>query len=472
MSNLLQFALVEEVRLRSMMHGVTKIIMHGVEHYLLDAASATFRVSPMFAIRDPPSSAREEDEFRRLCRFRKLGRRPWFRAAREEVAALVSPRNWLGVARMRRISLDPVWKGVLGIILPIVLYKVTFFSLSSRAGVPRNQLPPPRAMLLLYLLSPWALYVGFLASHPIFQTACTVLAFRMIFRSTTLDEATVALGQRVATGRAVRCRRYDLYLPPPNSHEAPAANSGATAKLKDSADDDDATATSAPAIVLMLTGAGVSPTSYAPVAALLSDAGMHVAVLNSEPNLRLPSHHLGYDTVHCLSIQREVLEQLRYPSRIIQWFGLGHSMGCFSLSHLDHEALRMRRIVFWGASPLFVQDLADLSEAGGRLSLLVVQGGDDKLIEMARTSSAQPQQPDLIAQFESKLPRDPGATTTRVLPGGTHRGFGSYESRQLTEPQSLESRTWQQHEAVRLTVQFLLGDSSRQDSRTAAAGGS
>jgi hypothetical protein len=201
---------------------------------------------------------------------------------------------------------------------------------------------------------------------------------------------------------------------------------------------------------------------------------VHVAVLNSEPALRVPSRHTGYDTFYIRSVQRHFRDVLQRMPRqrssadvtddSVRWFGLGHSVGCFTLSHLDFAALNISKLVFWGASPLFVHELADLSRAGedgkSPLSLLVLQGSDDKLLAMATASSSDPQQqqqqhPDFAAEFAAKLPRAT-ATTTRVLPGGTHRGFASYESRALPEPQSDQSRDQQQREAVRLTVQFLL----------------
>jgi hypothetical protein len=426
----------------------------------------------------------ELQECRRLCR------RPFFRAVHEDCLSLLSPRLWAGLARLRRVSFENLGKGIKYVLGPPFLYSLAYAVAHSpwlivgrgaagRESHPRppqpdtgavRLMPRPRTVAIPYALSPWALYHAYRACKPIFTLAAQVAAFRTVFRSRILDEAVVELGRRIRQHRARRCDLYDLYLPPPSNEN----------------EDDPAT------FVLFLPGAGVSPVAYSRPASMLSDAGMHVVVVNTEGTLRLSSHHVGYTTERCRSIQLDALssassEAGKAVATRVRWVGVGHSMGCFTLSHLNWKELQLKKVAFWGISPLFVQDLADLSSSSSFTSscgdnaaseapspsppLLIVQGSDDALNRIAASTN-----PDLERQFYAKLPSISSSSSSSIgssntgagagfstplahvviVEGGTHRGFASYESRLLVEPQGCGQRARQQRRAVDLTVEFVL----------------
>jgi hypothetical protein len=409
----------------------------------------------------------ELGECRRLCR------RPLFRAVQEDFLSLLSPCLWAGLARLRRVSFDSLAKGLMNVLWPPLIYSLAYSVahspwVSARAVPPASStlstMPEPRRAAIPYALSPWALYHLYYSCKPIFALAAQVVAFRTVFRSRLLDEAVVELGRRIRQNRARRCPLYDLYLPPPPPLPSPALPASSDRETW----------------VLFLPGAGVSPVAYSRPAAMLSDAGMCVVVVNTEGTLRLSSHHVGYTTERCRSIQLLALSQKPFSlsqrqarAAGVRWVGVGHSMGCFTLSHLDWKELQLEKVAFWGISPLFVQDLADLSSLplpssspGAPPPLLIVQGSDDALNRIAASTN-----PDLERQFYAKLPSmsenasasvlDAATSATplahvAMVEGGTHRGFASYESRLLAEPQGDGQRARQQRRAVDLTVEFIL----------------
>lgn len=111
---------------------------------------------------------------------------------------------------------------------------------------------------------------------------------------------------------------------------------------------------------------------------------------------------------------------------------------------LDCEKLNVRRLVFWAVAP-FLQEMRNLSQVSN-LSILILQGGNDELLHRMSTTSLQ-------EEFRSLLPPD-AATQIHSIANGTHRGFASYQSTVLHEPELL-TRTEQHRLAVRDTIQFL-----------------
>ena len=377
-----------------------------------------------------------------LRKCRRLCRRPAWQFLRDRVLSFFDPRNWQAVALMRiRINLlETIWNSLCGILLPLISYKALFGLCLLLAKEQLLLAPSPRSLLLPYLVSPWTLSIGFNGILlPILQTALQIWVLQTM-RSVTLPDAYLVMGRRLELDQAHRMRDYDLYLPSPSI-----ANSASTSTSLPSK--------STP-LLLFLPGANVESIAYAPPAAMLAEAGFVVVIPHTERHWRLASVSMGYNTNWAQRLQRRVQQQvlqLQSADRLsdatahqFQWYGVAHSLGSFTWMRLDCEKLNVRRLVFWAVAP-FLQEMRNLSQVSN-LSILILQGGNDELLHRMSTTSLQ-------EEFRSLLPPD-AATQIHSIANGTHRGFASYQSTVLHEPELL-TRTEQHRLAVRDTIQFL-----------------
>ena len=232
-----------------------------------------------------------------------------------------------------------------------------------------------------------------------------------VIQSPARPDAWKLLADRIAMGRAYRSRRYDVYLPPV---EASNDDSGTT------------TSVGPKEALLLIPGFGVEHTAYAGVAAGLSDKGFLVVVVSAEP-LRVPWMNLGCGAVRMRHIQAQVTR--KHPS-IKSWSLAGHSMGSFTATHSAPE-LGIQRIVFWASAPLVWLLNPNLMSAGV-VRVLVIQVSNDPVVDIMIPDKDQ--QKALTNQYYELLPPD---TTLRVIQGGTHGGFASYQSKNISEMQSI-----------------------------------
>jgi len=403
------------------------------------------------AAQDPELRLREDEKLRRL---KRAVRKPLLAGyVSETLSSLLGPTTWIGIARLRSIDLRHVAASLAGAALvPAATYKGALSALllweSSSASRHRQLIryPPDetaagegRASSWLYLiassacaLSATALYCRSRLWEPVRDLGTAWYFSRYVIRSTTLPEAWECLADRVAQRRAYRSGRYDAYLP-----SVPKRSDGAV----------DA--------VLFLPGAGVEDVAYARVAAKLSDEGYVVVVVSAEP-MRMASPDMGYTARYCRRIMRQVENQQRQQqqnngaeqnTKEWQWYGAGHSLGSFTLTHIAQE-LGLGKLVFWGCAP-FVESMKDISDAAAELKVRVVQGTDDVVV---RTFST----PEKTAEYWKRLPGT-RQDVERVIVGGTHSGFASYQSSSSfakNETGSI-SRHEQHRQVVRYTVEFL-----------------
>lgn len=234
-------------------------------------------------------------------------------------------------------------------------------------------------------------------------------------QSTTLADALLTFRDALEQGRAVMTRKYILFVPPtsPTQQSHPETAPG----------------------ILFLPGAGVEAVAYAGPAAMLSDLGYVVCVVQSEPT-RMCSIEFGYSSGYLQSLMKSV----KGLSQVEKWHLVGHSLGGFTATHVASD-LSIDKICHWGAAP-FWQALNDVSQTD--LRILVIQADNDSIVRAFGSSEA-------VKKFWNLLP---SSSQERVIPG-THCGFASYESHSF--PEETDSRAQQQAEAVRLTHEFLQG---------------
>ncbi|KAL7545064.1 hypothetical protein ACHAWF_008428 [Thalassiosira exigua] len=352
-------------------------------------------------------------------------------------------------------------------------------------------LPPPtttthprllsRSLDLPYLLrlaaalvaSPAAADATFRRFAPALTLAHARLRIVLRSRKDPDPEARTVLSEGVRSGRVVRRRAYDLYLPPRSEERA------------DEPADADAADDARPCVrsLLFFPGFGIHRGAYACVASKLSDRGVPVAVVALEP-LRLAHEALGggVDDVRRLiaSAGRDVLERRRgsddprTTARVVEWALGGHSMGGYNALRLAEaagekplsvalsdgstsrigggaagDAANPMRIVAWAAGNIdaSVPNLRPLDS----VRVFVLLASNDGIAGFTREEKRR---------LLSKLPR---GSRLRTIEGGNHSGFASYDAASKEGGVlSINGRRdipleIQHEEAARQTAQFLLG---------------
>lgn len=335
------------------------------------------------------------------------------------------PGTWWGVAKQRDIDLSALTTSLWGIVVPAVSYPLLVYVVSSITLLSSSHheallLPAPDRLVVPYLLSPWTLAMAYRASQPIRNVIEATAAVHKM-RSETLPEAFQMLADRIATQRAYRTRKYDVYLPPPPALSTDVRPMDA---------------------ILFVPGAAVQDVAYAIPTALLSDLGYLVVVLSAEP-LRMASIDFGFHANYVRRIQRAVGKR---HATIGEWFGVGHSLGSFTLTHIAPD-VGFRRVVFWGAAP-FIKAMGNLRDVAN-LDVLVIQGSKDVVFDLvAQTTNLT----EAKAQYWNRLPP---TSKEHVIEGGTHSGFASYSSRMEVGLQDVLPRDQQHQIVVQMTADFL-----------------
>lgn len=380
---------------------------------------------------------------------------------------LLSPRTWWGIICLesKKGFLSPfdtskTVRSAVGLLLPLLvlfLWRLAMVRRSQSAAT-----IPSTRLLIASLISPWSLQ----CFHQLcYQLSIPFESIRtaMKTRSSTLPRAIDALKLRIRHRRAYRTRRYDVYLPP------------SLAGLSENVTKSDVDTQTLRAL-LFIPGAAVAHEAYSEVAARLSDKGFVVVVMSLEP-FRLADHHFGANIgsvkriieqitldIHVSTMAQRIqtyqesggklspillpqeigdkLPRISLPAKTVEWTLMGHSMGSFAAMQLfrafcDHsnnntytigsnipeqlepitstmDIVIGNKLVLWGTAALvdFATDLSDQRDA----DILIVQGTNDEFVELMRS-----RQDELEAFF-------PPATRTEHIVGGTHEGFGSYQT--------------------------------------------
>ena len=345
---------------------------------------------------------------------------------------LFSPRVWKGTVAFARI--DCQWKSlgisIAGVFTPLICY-YGFLS-SDREVASRNELSSfslrnvmGEARLLLrwatqspwfWAYSAWSIGCIWKGTTGIRMVAAKIWSWRTETQSPTRPEAWKTLSGRITVQKAVRKRRYDLYLPESNS----SMENG----------------------ILVLPGFGIEHVAYAGIASRFADAGYVVAVVSAEP-LRVAWTEFGCDAVAVGRIQEQISKE--YPS-ISSWTLIGHSMGSFTATHLAADLPHADHVLMWASAPM-VSIMRDLSTT--HIRVLVLQVANDHVIEMMLPDAATRE--TLSQKYYQLLPSD---TVVRVIEGGTHAGFASYTSSNAPEKPGIPLEQ-QQALAVDWSLEFL-----------------
>ncbi|GAX11411.1 hypothetical protein FisN_22Lh089 [Fistulifera solaris] len=358
----------------------------------------------------------DEEGGKRILQYRRIAQRPWGAQLWEDVQ-LLSPLTWRGAASIGKVQWE--WKKLLQSAAALVLLIPLAFK---RENSMPQILPRYSVISLSSIWSVAWLWRGTTGIRTVWHKTFTFSRWSEMLglpstRSVAEEDAWRVLSERITQQRAYRTRRYDVYLPPLLTGRALEA-------------------------IMFLPGFGVEHVAYAESAARLADAGWVVVVVSAEP-LRIASKGLGFASSRIRDIPYLVCKELNVP---LSWSVIGHSLGSFTATHVSLE-LDIPRVVLWGSAPM--DDLiADLSNLNKRV--LVLQGSEDKVIQfMVPDEQVRQQQTD---NFYRKLPTN---TITKMIEGGTHKGFGSYTPAFSIEKSSGIPRSEQQFQAVALTVDFL-----------------
>jgi hypothetical protein len=335
---------------------------------------------------------------------------PMFEPTIRDKLAWFSPKTWWGILQLQNASsfcdfqLETFINGILGSLIPLLIVSLLC---TLDIGSPHRLVPAT-------LVSPWTI-------ASVDTTLAELRSVRKVcngwkkMRKQTDEEAVNTLIERIESGRAHRCPRFDLYMPLEYRGQA----------------------------LLFFPGACVPHTAYSEVAAQMSDNGLVVVVASMEP-LCMPSAGLGADAPPMRRIIQQVdRDYLPYPA---QWSLGGHSFGAFAAMRLALE-LDPASVVFWGAGS-FLKTTTNISMLN--CSVLAIQGSNDCIAKHT---------PESWQTFLNELPPN---TTRKVIRGGTHNGFASYPGIPATDGISGITKEHQRKQTAEATSKFIFQHADRQ----------
>ncbi|KAL9185142.1 hypothetical protein ACHAXT_002919 [Thalassiosira profunda] len=275
----------------------------------------------------------------------------------------------------------------------------------------------------------------------------------LLNRQAAFKSARNLLMERIFLGRAQRLERCDVYYPTVSERQEAKAKYG----------------------LIFYPGALVDRAAYAPIATLLSEAGILVAVANLEPHrvvAKLADYPLKEKLMHILS--DSVLLSSQGVWSVDAWAIGGHSMG----GHLAIAAMAnelsstMKKVVLWGVlsfpDPGSYPCKQTLRETDG-VYALVVNGSEDKI----STSTAYGKDKEKI--FWEKMPpkvspgtappSKRGCTQHVIVEGGNHSGCAHYGPQTFPLPDGVRTITLeeQQRQFANTTLDFLLDEAIKRD---------
>jgi hypothetical protein len=324
-------------------------------------------------------------------------------------------------------QLEKLRDATLGVILPLI----TFFLCMQLIETRRQANISGRRMLALSPLSPWVWHCSRQFLVQLWFFSQTVMSY-IRNRQHALPSAIEGMKIRIASNRAYRTRRYDVYLPPSPSSLTTRSNANAQSYTQKA--------------VVMLPGALVPHSSYSELAGRLSDIGLLVVVTSLEPCL-LANQNLGADIGSIRRIMRKIQKQQKFNN--MEWILMGHSMGAlgamrlYDQFHKQQSDKKIRDLVLLGVAP-FINECTDLSHYNNSTEtrILLIQACDDDLVELME---------DRKEELYINFPVD--TTVRRDIWGATHHGFASYN-----DDDGKITRQEQQQQVCDLVQDFLKED--------------
>lgn len=238
---------------------------------------------------------------------------------------------------------------------------------------------------------------------------------------------------RMRSGRALRKKGYDVFLPDFSLN-------GGKREVEIG--------------FVLIPGALVDPLAYATIAAKLSDEGILVAVMNTEPQ-RLPTEKTGAGKVKVLTIMYDIIAGMSDGTNfglatVKQWAVGGHSMGAFQAFEVIGDLKPdISKLVMWGiGKPDELATEVNLHDA--TVDALVIVGPEDVFYQQLSEEDRN--------AFFSKLPKT--RTTFLEIEGGNHSGFAHYGPQTFPLKDGERSITLdeQQDDVVAATITFLVGE--------------
>jgi len=274
------------------------------------------------------------------------------------------------------------------------------------------------------------------------------------FRKKPFPEAQDILLERILDGRAGRNNNaYDVFLPPPNIKQQRQESPLCGNKENDN--------NHKQVGLIFFPGALVNHTSYAPIAAALSDRGILVAVLSLEP-LRIIA---DMETNRKLAL--EAMKEIeRTNIGVEEWVLAGHSAGGMTALNLaaaadDDLPLHIHKLVVCGVGSNEMigrgQNLCDKP-----IDIMIINGTEDGIIKSLTDTQKEefcnflPPEEDGNGNNNKNLI---GRTTRVNIEGGNHSGFAHYEG-QLMDGNRTISREEQQRIFVETMADFVLEQTS------------
>lgn len=315
---------------------------------------------------------------------------------------LFSPRTWMGALQFqasspfRALDLPGFLHGLLGVVVPAVVFGI----LSNIFGT---------HLLIASALSPWTVSSVQSTIAPFAVLATNLQAWKE-FRTAASRDVLMKFQDRLDTHRAIRYRRYDVFLPRQYNGKG----------------------------IVFFPGAFMDHTDYSEIAATLSDLGIAIVVVSVEP-LRLAARSLGADPGRVQRIMKQVDKRhLAYPA---DWSLGGHSLGSFAAMRLA-LSLQPSGLVMWGSAD-FPMSRTNISANTGTRAL-VIQGSNDKMCLMPEEG---------LEIFKASLPP---SSTFHIIEGASHNQFGSYSGNPSFDGVPSISKQEQHKQACEVTANFLL----------------
>ena len=248
--------------------------------------------------------------------------------------------------------------------------------------------------------------------------------------------------ERIASGRAKRMARSDVYYPKSQDGEK-----------------------NARAGLIFYPGALVDRTAYAPIASQLSDLGVLVCVANLEP-YRLIADMMNY------KIRQEVMHMLNDALlkgdgtwTVDEWSIGGHSFGAHiaTIAVTNEFHSTVKRMVLWGSASYpkhsfcpYRKTLRDL----GDMKVLVLNGSEDAIAKSSVFSSPEEYVAKMPPAFDERNETAASYTRAVTIEGGNHAGCAHYGPQTYPIIDGVRTITLeeQQSQMANLTAKFLLGE--------------
>jgi hypothetical protein len=217
--------------------------------------------------------------------------------------------------------------------------------------------------------------------------------------------------------RIIRADKYDLYLPP---------NSGGKKNFSVG--------------FLMLPGALLEHTVYAPVLSQISDAGVLVLVQNCEP-IRVASESLGSSAADLQELIGHAAQE--YGVTVEKWSIGGHSMGGYTATMIMKKTSFFHSLVLYGVNKSYEIENDDIDA-------LAITASNDGFLKSKYAE---------MSTFDSWGKKDStGKLIHVVIEGGNHSGFGDYprQTFPLLDGERTIPLEEQHRQMVEITSKFLM----------------